>query len=141
MTHRTDYLKWTKAIGKFDTTMFYCQGLHAIGNTLPFNVMPPLNQISISLDTAFYAHFPFRSKEQFIKKNKLQIEKFEAVGYMNDWRKQEFQKDPLFFEKVWDKSVSEKTYPFLMDNDRPLEFRYSMVYDPLPFTSRFERIG
>ena len=93
---RKEPLGWTKSIGKFDSSMYFVQGLHHIGNDVFGQVKPPLSQIKISENIAYYAHFPYRSKEQFIHKNKIQAHKFK------DWRYKKLQKDPLFFDKYFD---------------------------------------
>lgn len=119
-----NFLPWTKSIGKFNKKMYFVQGLHHIGNMMYGQCNKKLKKEYIDSEIAYYAHFPYRSKEQFIKKNKNQALKF------NDWRMKKINKDPDFFSKYWDELFKQKKWPNNLDKNDG-EFNKKFIFDPI----------
>ena len=126
MKYRNNYMQWTKAVGKFIPGMYFVQGLHHIGDKIYGQVSESLKQYEIPSDIAFYAHFPYRSKQQFITKQKVQAKKF------NDWRAVELSRDPLYFDKLFEKITKERnSWPENLDCKENINKTNNVVYDPI----------
>jgi hypothetical protein len=126
MEYRNDYMGWTKSIGKFSSKkMFFVQGLHHIADKKYGQTSKNIKQYRISSGIAFYAHFPYRNKEQFVSKQKVQAQKF------GGWRKKELKSDPIFFEIFFDNIMKERQkWPLNFDNKNIKNS--NIIYDPIP---------
>jgi len=127
MQCRNNYMEWTKSIGKFNKNMYYVQGLHHIADMKYGQISLHMKQILIDPDIAYYAHFQYRSKKQFIDKNIKQANKF------NDWRMDRIKADPLFFENSWNRIINERIWPSNMDKEENINNKKSkkLIYDPI----------
>jgi hypothetical protein len=123
-----NFLSWTKSIGKFNKDMYFVQGLHHIGNYIYGQVKPPLQVIDIEINDAFFAHFPYRSKKQFVQKNKVQAEKF------GGWRKKELDNDPLYFDKLFDTFVQNNSWPENLDKQININLKTNNIYESIDTT-------
>lgn len=104
-----EWRKQEKAIGLFDDKMFYVPGLHYIAHS-------PL-WVNVDPDVAFYAHFPDRTKKQFIKKYLIQNKNWlERYGQFP--LSEQIKNDPDFLEKHW-RATLEKNYSS------------NLIYDPI----------
>jgi hypothetical protein len=126
MNYRADYMGWTKSIGKFNNKMYYVQGLHHIADSENGQVSDNLKQYKIPPDIAYYAHFPYRSKKQFVHKNIIQAQKF------GGWRKRELKNDSQYFDKLWEVFIEKHQWP--TNFDKVLEnYNKEFIFDPLNF--------
>lgn len=123
--YRRKYMTWTKASGKFNQSMYFVQGLHYIANEVYGQRIQPFNEFEISEDIAFYAHFPYRSKKQFVAKQKIQAAKFQ------DWRLKKLENNPFYFEETWDKLIKQiNGFPVNLDNEENINQKNEYYYDP-----------
>jgi hypothetical protein len=123
MLYRSEYLPWTKSVGKFNKEMYFVQGLHYIADR-PFGQKEDLIEVSIPEDTAYYAHFPWRNKKQFLHKSITQGIKFNTSLY------KEYLKDNSYIDKYWDSFFECQTVHLRDEFNEILKGR---VYDPINY--------
>lgn len=125
MIYRTEAFtepNWTKAIGKFTPDMYFPQGNHYIANQEYGVIVPPLKVIEIQEDVAYYAHFPFRDKEQFLQKQKIYAER------KGNWR-EDLPAD--YWENFWNESIQKQHWPGTLDNKENSMKQKKIWYGPL----------
>ena len=125
MTKRSNYMPWTKSIGKFNDKMYFVQGLHHIADKIHGQISTDLKQIRIDASIAYYAHFPYRSEKQFVDKNIKQSEKF------GDWRKEKVENDPYYFNKKWDNMFKNKLWSNNLDKNPDNNYNKEYLSDPV----------
>lgn len=126
MQYRSNWLQWTKAIGKFNEKMYYIQGLHDIANLKFGQKSPHFKQISIDSNIAYYAHFPYRSKQQFIEKNTIQTHNAPE----DDFRKEKLKQNPNYFDELWGIMSSLQIFPDVINPDTD-KFSKEFTLDPI----------
>ena len=130
---RPETMSWTKSIGKFNKSMYFVQGLHHVADMLYGQRSKNLHQIKISEDIAFYAHFPYRSKKQYVEKNKIQAHKF------GGWRKEKLNEDSLYFEKQFDSTIMSNKWPITLDsNIENIKINTNFIESKIPNTHLME---
>lgn len=120
MKHRSAFLRWTKSFGKFNKEMYYVQGMHYIADK-EYGQVENVREVEVDPDVAFYGHFPFRTREQFICKLITQGKKFNTAYY------QKYGADPGFYYNHWEQWLkSQKAH--LRENSEELK---QWIYDPI----------
>jgi hypothetical protein len=137
MTRRRPHcMPWTKSIGKFNPSMYYVQGLHHIADMENGQVSSNIYTENIPEETAFFAHFPYRSKQQYVDKNKTQAKKF------NDWRAEKLSADPLYFDKKFDSTIMSHKWPLTHDSDiETTEIDTNFIIKKIPNTHLMEKLS
>lgn len=120
MNYRSEFVQWTKSCGKFNKDMYYVQGMHYIADK-EYGQIEDVREIEIDSEIAFYGHFPFRTKEQFIKKLLVQGKKFNTTFY------RQHGEDRAFYEDAWEKWVYNQTAHLREDTEDLREW----IYDPI----------
>jgi hypothetical protein len=120
MSYRSDWLRWTKSSGKFNSSMYFVMGLHYIAD-MTYGQIQNIREKEVDPDDAFYAHFPVRTREQFVEKLLVNGERFETAYYV------EHGKDMDFYNGIWNSYLKNQVEHVRKDSKICKE----KIYDPI----------